>query len=410
MYYSVVSELTAETDSALTRQRSVGGLLYNQTRGMMFDLIRFLGYNPENSEEQSKLIDWVSSRLSQLDIDGWEYYSYRSKRGPEFYFAKEREKEPFSFNIHHHGFHDQVMILTDRLPDPEAPMDGLIKAKTNSGETIFFEGTRAGGEDQPEWRENMPMVFKPPNYHWYDRLKLPARARVQLAAFPLKVELFPRGYRFPVADKEHEGLLRYYASPVGIHLLSQNMYHPILEFGGVIMEVISYNNEFSNRLMHLATVQTLGLTMDVLIPDSATDFAPAPGMSVSATSWISGRIKEVFPAEPNDADPSWVFLMQTRIAGTMYHDLGEKSIALGFWDYVELRREPENPYDARAVALLTVEGEKLGYIPRDRNQEIAALLDRGEQMHGRLIYKFLKYPSQEYIIRVYTRNSIRLGR
>jgi hypothetical protein len=61
------------------------------------------------------------------------------------------------------------------------------------------------------------------------------------------------------------------------------------------------------------------------------------------------------------------------------------------------------------VALLTAEGEKLGYIPRDRNQEIAALLDRGEQMHARLIFKFLNGSNQEYIVRVYTRGSILLS-
>ena len=86
----------------------------------MIDLIRFFGYDPENSQEQSDLMEWVTSRVSQMDIDAWHYFSYRSRQGPEFYFVKESGKESFSFNIHLHGFTDQQLVLTDWLPDPEA--------------------------------------------------------------------------------------------------------------------------------------------------------------------------------------------------------------------------------------------------------------------------------------------------
>ena len=72
------------------------------------------------------------------------------------------------------------------------------------------------------------------------------------------------------------------------------------------------------------------------------------------------------------------------------------------------RREPENEHDPRAVAILTPDGDMLGYIPRISNQRIAALLDAGEKAHARLIFKSLQGSSQEYIFRVYTRGSIRL--
>ena len=44
---------------------------------------------------------------------------------------------------------------------------------------------------------------------------------------------------------------------------------------------------------------------------------------------------------------------------------------------VTLRREPENGYDARAVAVWTTEGAKLGYVPRIHNQALANLMDAG---------------------------------
>ena len=42
-----------------------------------------------------------------------------------------------------------------------------------------------------------------------------------------------------------------------------------------------------------------------------------------------------------------------------------------------LRREPGNGYDARAVAVWTEQGEKLGYVPRIHNQALANLMDAG---------------------------------
>ncbi|WP_375263181.1 HIRAN domain-containing protein [Palleronia sp.] len=44
---------------------------------------------------------------------------------------------------------------------------------------------------------------------------------------------------------------------------------------------------------------------------------------------------------------------------------------------LRLVREPENDYDPRAVAVWTVEGDTLGYVPRIDNQSLANLMDAG---------------------------------
>ena len=44
-------------------------------------------------------------------------------------------------------------------------------------------------------------------------------------------------------------------------------------------------------------------------------------------------------------------------------------------DYLEMRREPENPHDPKAVALY-FNGKKLGYIPKEIAPSIVALLDQ----------------------------------
>ncbi len=380
------------------------------SRGTMFHLLNCLGYELNDEQDRSRFIDMATSRLSVLQIGAWEYLSYRSKQGPEVYFGKEILAKANSFSVHFHSFTSQELLLTERLPDPESAPEGLFEARTANGENLYYgeDGAEGEGERQHTTRDSMPLVFKPPNFHWYDHISLAARAQVQLAAFPKEIELIQPGSAFPMPGKESEQKLRFFASPIGVHLVEKGVFHPILEFGGMITALSVYTNELSKKLVYVATVQTVGLTMDVLIPVDMTPLAPAPGMLVRAICWLTGRIKEVYPAEPQENALSWVFLQQTRAAGTFYHDLGEKKPMLGFWDELTLQREPDNAYDPRAVAILTSDGDMLGYIPRDRNQDIAALLDAGEQMQARLIFKFLQDSSQEYILRVYTRSSIRL--
>lgn len=80
-----------------------------------------------------------------------------------------------------------------------------------------------------------------------------------------------------------------------------------------------------------------------------------------------------------------VKLLQTSpIAGFQYHQ-GEviwtdlyQSAAL------QLTREPENKYDARAVRV-DFKGQKLGYIPRVDSAAVSQLLDRGEQVQAYIV-------------------------
>lgn len=79
-----------------------------------------------------------------------------------------------------------------------------------------------------------------------------------------------------------------------------------------------------------------------------------------------------------------ILLMETHVAGTsrrLMQDI-ERTLAVG--DHLVLRREIEIPHDAYAIAVLTGSGEKLGYLPRDRNEIPARLMDAGKLLFARL--------------------------
>lgn len=82
-----------------------------------------------------------------------------------------------------------------------------------------------------------------------------------------------------------------------------------------------------------------------------------------------------------------VYLIETRVAGFQYHDgpdLDVQVVISSGRDLV-LVREPYNEYDARAIAIHTFREDKIGYIPREKNTILAAMLDQGLPLMAEIV-------------------------
>jgi hypothetical protein len=79
-----------------------------------------------------------------------------------------------------------------------------------------------------------------------------------------------------------------------------------------------------------------------------------------------------------------ILLMETHVAGTGRRCLRGIEPDLAEGDHLVLRRELENPHDVHAIIVLTGGGDKLGYLPRDRNEIPARLMDAGKLLFARL--------------------------
>ena len=51
-------------------------------------------------------------------------------------------------------------------------------------------------------------------------------------------------------------------------------------------------------------------------------------------------------------------------------------------DPLLLEREADNKYDSNAIKVLTIDGEKLGYIPKRDNDIFCRLMDSGKILHA----------------------------
>jgi hypothetical protein len=79
-----------------------------------------------------------------------------------------------------------------------------------------------------------------------------------------------------------------------------------------------------------------------------------------------------------------VFLLETHVAGTSHISSKIIEPTLKNGDSLVLRRDLNNPHDELAIIVLTESGEKLGYVPRDRNEILARLMDAGKFLFSRI--------------------------
>jgi hypothetical protein len=78
-----------------------------------------------------------------------------------------------------------------------------------------------------------------------------------------------------------------------------------------------------------------------------------------------------------------IYLISASIAGAYYvdniHDLLEE-IEIG--TVLRFCREPDNKYDELAILVKDQNGNKMGYVPREKNPILARLMDAGKRIYG----------------------------
>ncbi len=131
--------------------------------------------------------------------------------------------------------------------------------------------------------------------------------------------------------------------------------------------------------------------------ESGTSMVPAEDWKKLVC--LVGADKIPMPSSPE------IFLLECHVAGTMHvEEIFRKTEQLGPGSALALLREPENPYDRKAILVLTPEGDKIGYIPRTENNILSRLMDAGKLLFARVEEK---YDQEEWVdleIRVYLRD------
>ena len=79
-----------------------------------------------------------------------------------------------------------------------------------------------------------------------------------------------------------------------------------------------------------------------------------------------------------------ILVQESPLAGFQFHHGKKLWDELKVGDALTLAREPANPHDANAVSVYW-NSQRLGYIPRRENSDVARQMDRGALVKARIV-------------------------
>lgn len=101
--------------------------------------------------------------------------------------------------------------------------------------------------------------------------------------------------------------------------------------------------------------------------------------------------------------PKDILVLECLVAGTSFRKLKQVEPSLSTEVKLKIKREANNEYDEFAVALY-FEKEKIGYIPRDKNEVIARLMDAGKAFYASIKAKEWEGNWLKIEVKVYLRD------
>ena len=105
--------------------------------------------------------------------------------------------------------------------------------------------------------------------------------------------------------------------------------------------------------------------------------------AVAFATPLAAKAHRLAPAAGRGDRARELLIQRNPVAGFQYHDGETVWPGLAEGDALRLRREPDNPYDRKAVAVYWHRA-KLGYVPRSANTAIAQMMDRDERLAARI--------------------------
>ena len=100
---------------------------------------------------------------------------------------------------------------------------------------------------------------------------------------------------------------------------------------------------------------------------------------------LNGSYGELTIPKPFEKD---IFLFDTYVAGTTHIEVIEElERYLNTDDKLEFFREADNQYDKQAIVIKTIDGVKIGYVPKQDNVIFARLMDAGKLLFGKITSK-----------------------
>lgn len=358
------------------------------------NLTECLGFEVENDHEYFDLVNQAVNADESLLTKHGGYVRWHFGNGIELWSQLDASHKTVDMFPHYAGKTAQIIGISGSYPDPYNPMQGLFQGWVNPRPDHLNEPLSIYGE--------YPFIFHCPTFDWFSGLTPMCIARVELSAFAINIEIVSPEHTVQPGSADRLQLDEEFFIPTGTFPIEEReMPLPIAMFGGEVLECQTLDNTVSGGTFILANIRTFGMDIDTVIAGHSLPRPLQKGDWVRGEFWLSGQIIELLDTFDRSLSIDREQLIaEVDLAGVYYYQAEEVIDQLGFGDPLILRREPDNPHDAKAIAVYSADLVKLGYIPREKNELPARLLDEGKQLPAHVVGKSGE-PYREITIRLY---------
>lgn len=242
-----------------------------------------IGFDVQNEEAFSSLIERTYKKSSQIQTKKGSYFKFSDKSGAQLWIQMNDKHEIIGANPHFEGKSKRRVSLTASIARPESILDGAFHAWADPID-----------KDDPE-SGSYPFVFDVPNHKIYNTIVLPQILEIQLTAFAQEFEYYQSEDAF---ENEQEGEVKWAAQsfvPSGLFNMGEgedpNPPEAFALFAGIIRETEKKKNILTGQEFYWMLVDTLGGEIDVVAdPRYFQDTEPKEGGIVHGQFWLSGYL------------------------------------------------------------------------------------------------------------------------
>lgn len=345
-------------------------------------LLQCLGFAFQNDYEYLEFMRKAANKGDPTPTKNGSFVTWSFGNGIEIWSMKDGRHRVIAMRQHFAGNLYQYISINGAIPSSESPLVGYYCGWVNPDVDRDDEEISIDGD--------YPVVFDCTAFDYYRELPFPVIARVQLTAFAIQFGIVDPAKERPTISEPPVRLGDEFYIPTGtLHPDTEEKYTPIAMFGGTVTSCRVLYNMVSKQNFTHATIRTYGMEIDTVIAQHSLERTLKEGDLVQGRFLITGNIIEIIETFTKK-DPVYRGRLfgQIPVAGVEYQDAEDRIEQLGFGEPVILKREPDNAHDHRAIAVMTLDNIKLGYVPRSQNYALAKILDAGKVLTAQVAQKY----------------------
>ena len=238
-----------------------------------------IGFSVSTQEEFTILLERAVESGQKLETAGGLYVRNVDLSGAELWLQFEADGDLIGMNPHFRGKSRVPVALERPVRREQSHLDGGWLAWVNPSDP-----------HDPE-SGDFPFVFDCPDFE-LNPVSYPGSYDIQLTAFSQEITFFPGEDAFMKAQQEEEiPFASQSFIPVGL-IGPDNTESPEAQalITGIIREVEDKKNQFSGQWFTWILLETLGVTLDLVVDRKDLPEEPFVGGVIQCQVWLSGQV------------------------------------------------------------------------------------------------------------------------